>query len=190
MRFELLINFKRTKKGLPTWQQTRKMNNVIAVHSTFSLNWICKKKAIIFRETWETLSIYFPISIWPHGLVHVPLVLAKQFFFICRQKLSKKRYNSTDRQKRVLRCLLEPFTTKLTFLSGFETSGKTEMNGRKTSRNLTVWMRKKSIVISTRKRAFSLKIPTLTKSTVFKLLTTHFYDFFCGQKLKSLQNEI
>ena len=91
---------KERRKGLPTWQQTRKMNNVIAVHSTFSLNWICKKKAIIFRETWETLSIYFPISIWPHGLVHVPLVLAKQFFFICRQKFSKKRYNSTDRQKR------------------------------------------------------------------------------------------
>lgn len=30
-----------------TWQHTRKINNVIAVHNTFSLNWICGKMIIV-----------------------------------------------------------------------------------------------------------------------------------------------
>lgn len=39
-----LENFRKLRslnKSERTWQHTRKMNRVIAVHSTFSLNWIC-----------------------------------------------------------------------------------------------------------------------------------------------------
>lgn len=45
---------------------------------------------------------------------------------------------------------------------------------------------KKEIVISTLKQEHSHHKVTQPQSTVLKVLTTHFYNFFCGQKLAAL----
>lgn len=56
-----------------TWQHTRKMNRVMAVHSTFSLNWICEGgkhpvgKHPIIQESRHMLTHTFLSGFWISG---------------------------------------------------------------------------------------------------------------------------
>lgn len=153
------------KMILLTWQQTRKMKSVIAVHNTFSLKWICKVKR---GDCLEKLEIHYqPIPFWPHANVHVRLVINQTLLHSYDPKIREKHNNSTFNWTATdIGCPQKPFTLKLTFLSGFETSGKTEMNGRNTSRNFTVHEKERDRYFYPKTRRYSLYNATTTIDNV------------------------
>lgn len=144
----------------------------------------------MLRETRESRPIYFPFPIWPHAFVHVRSLLAEHHSIYTRQIRGK---NATTRHlwtKIGLRWPREPLTSKLTFLSGFETSGKTEMNGRNTSRNFTMHQKERDGYFYIKTPWYWLDNDTIIIDKVSNTYHPFFIFFLGGQKLSTLMKWI
>jgi hypothetical protein len=106
---------KQLRVFLLTWQHTRKMNKVMAVHSTFSRNWICKA-----------------------NICHLDKPYAPTYFILLMQEVRLMMHFSTCALNTTsFNHLLKHQEENCTFLSGLAISGNILQKGFMTSRNLT-----------------------------------------------------
>lgn len=71
-------------KGI--WQQTKNMNRVIAVHNTFSLNWICKGR---YQQQRNKFGYYTVCKYMRFLKIYIILIIIYNFSFLSHTVFSK-----------------------------------------------------------------------------------------------------